>query len=78
MVHGLVEETRWDLMELMMLKMNTEGEVEGQLLPIDWNKLSDNPSEEKVGWSFLKDVQNKFAVEGKWWLLKRISYELGL
>src|ERR1700719_909517 len=26
MVHGLVEETRRDLMELMMLKMNAEGE----------------------------------------------------
>jgi hypothetical protein len=56
MVHELVEETRRDLMELMMLKMNTEGEVEAGLPPIDWNKLSDNPSEEKVGWSFLKDV----------------------
>jgi len=75
MIHGLVEEARRDLMELMMLKMNVEGEVEGQLPPIDWERLSDNPSEEKVGWSFLKDVQNKFAVDGKWWLLKRISHE---
>jgi hypothetical protein len=36
MVHRLVEETRRDLIELMMLKMNAEGEVEeGQLPPID-------------------------------------------
>jgi hypothetical protein len=36
MVHGLVEETRRDLMELLMIKMNAEGKVEeGQLLPID-------------------------------------------
>ena len=57
MVHGLVEETRRDLMELMMLKMNAEGEVEeGQLPPIDWDRLNDNASKEKVGWSFLKDV----------------------
>src|SRR5277367_6410975 len=75
MMHGLVEETRRDLMELMMLKMNAEGEVEGQLPPIDWDRLNDNAGEEKVGWSFLKDVQNKFAVDGKWWLLKRISHE---
>jgi len=34
MMHKLVEETRWDLMELMMLEMNVEGEVEGSL-PID-------------------------------------------
>jgi hypothetical protein len=76
MVHGLVEETRRDLMELLMLKMNAEGEVEeGQLPPISWDKLNDNASEEKVGWLFLKDVQNKFAVDGKWWLLKQISHE---
>ena len=75
MVHGLVEETRRDLMELMMMEMDTEGEVQGQLPPIDWERLSDNAGEEKVGWSFLKDVQNKFAVDGKWWLLKRISHE---
>ena len=61
-------------MELMMLEMNAEGEVEG-LLPIDWERLSDIPSEERIGWSFLKDVQNKFAVDGKWWLLKRVSQE---
>jgi len=36
MLHGLVEETRWDLMELLMIKMNIEGEVEeGQLPQID-------------------------------------------
>jgi len=74
MMHGLVEETRRDLMELMMLEMNAEGEVEGSP-PIDWERLSDIPSEERIGWSFLKDVQNKFAVDGKWWLLKRVSQE---
>ena len=74
MMHGLVEETRRDLMELMMLEMNAEGEVEG-LPPIDWERLSDIPSEERIGWSFLKDIQNKFAVDGKWWLLKRVSQE---
>ena len=55
MMHGLVEETRRDLMELMMLEMNAEGEVEGSP-PIDWERLSDIPSEERIGWSFLKDI----------------------
>ena len=50
MMHGLVEEARRDLMELLMLEMNAEGEVEGrQLPPIDWERLNDNASEEKVG-----------------------------
>ena len=75
-VQGLVEEARRDLMELLMLEMNAEGEVEaGRLLPIDWKRLVDNLSKETIGWSFLKDVQNKFAVDRKWWLLKRISHE---
>ena len=79
MMHRLVEEAQRDLMELLMLEMNEEGEVEErQLPPIDWERLSDNASEEKVGWSFLKDIQNKFAVDGKWWLLKWITYKLQL
>ena len=50
MMHGMVEEARRDLMELLMLEMNAEGEVkEGQLPPIDWNRLNNNASEEKVG-----------------------------
>jgi hypothetical protein len=48
MIHGLVEEIRRDLIELMILKMNVEGEVKGQLPLIDWERLSNNLSEEKV------------------------------
>jgi len=33
MLYRLVEETHWDLIELLIIKMNVEGEVEeGQLL----------------------------------------------
>ena len=79
MIYRLVEEARQDLIELIMLEMNVEGEVkEGQLPLIDQERLSNNPSEEKVRQLFLKDVQNKFAVDRKWWLLKRIAYELRL
>ena len=56
-MYRLVEETHWDLIDLLMLEMNAEGEVEGKQLPlIDWERLSDNASEEKVGWLFLKDI----------------------
>jgi hypothetical protein len=49
MIHKMVEEARRDLMELLMLEMNAKGEVEeGQLLLINWNRLNDNASEEKV------------------------------
>jgi hypothetical protein len=50
MVHRLVEEARRDLMDLLMLRINTEGEVDtGRLLPIDWERLSDNASKERIG-----------------------------
>jgi superfamily II DNA helicase RecQ len=76
MVHGLVEETRRDLMDLMMVKMNEDGEAEGTVLPmIDWSKLHDNAGEEKVGWSFLQDTRNALPVEGRWWLLRRVAQE---
>lgn len=45
MVHGLVEEAHQDLMELLMLEMNAEGEIEaGQLPLIDWERLNPSPS----------------------------------
>ena len=34
MVYRLVEETRRDLIDLLMLEMNAEGEVEGRQLPL--------------------------------------------
>jgi len=33
MLYRLVEETRWDLIELLIIKMNVEGEVEERQLP---------------------------------------------
>ena len=49
MVHGLVEEARRDLMELLMLEINEDREVKENLLPpVDWARLSDNLSEERV------------------------------
>jgi len=33
MLYRLVEETRWDLIELLIIKMNVEGEVEEGQLP---------------------------------------------
>lgn len=79
MIHGLVEEARRDLMELLMLEMNEEGEVEeGQLPTINWSHLEDDFSEEKVGWSFLDDIRNQWAVDGRWWLLDRVCQETKL
>jgi hypothetical protein len=48
---------------------------------IEWERLRDNPAEEAIKWSFLKDIRNKFTVdgiEGSKWLTKRVIDEEAL
>jgi len=68
MVHGLVEEAKKELFELMIVE-------DGQKPNIDWESMVDNPTESRVGWSFLDDERTKFAVDGQWWLYERIFKE---
>jgi hypothetical protein len=76
MVDGLVAETRRILIEdLLMLRLDEHGEVQGeQLPPIDWANSVDNPTESKIGWSFLHDIRNQFEtrIPGRDWLARRV------
>ena len=47
----------------------------GQAPAIDWESMVDNPTESRVGWSFLDDERTKFAVDGQWWLYERMFKE---
>ncbi len=73
-VHGLIGEARDELFgELMMVRGKFEGSDEARPVPaIDWENTVDQPSETKVGWSFLDDKQNKFTIHKEWWLFERI------
>jgi RecQ family ATP-dependent DNA helicase len=77
MIHGLVGEARAELFEkLMVVRVSRDGEVNGkQVPPIYWDKMVDQPSETKVGWSFLDDERNQFAVCKQWWLYERMYKE---
>jgi RecQ family ATP-dependent DNA helicase len=77
MVHGLVEEAREVLFtKLMKVDMDAERQVDPQQVPaIHWDSMVDNPSESRVGWSFLDDERNKFEVDGQWWLYERVYKE---
>jgi RecQ family ATP-dependent DNA helicase len=77
MVHGLVEEARDVLYsKLMRVDMDAERQVDPQQVPpIYWDRMVDNPSESRVGWSFLDDERNKFDVDGEWWLYERMFQE---
>jgi hypothetical protein len=74
MIHTLVEKARRVLIEdLIMVELNIFGEVNmGQVPAIDWAGLRDNMAEDKVGWSFLQDIRNRFSVDGQWWLWNRV------
>lgn len=80
-VRGIVAEMRQLLFEHLLLVRDGEAgapedldleELATSRLPrIDWNWV-DNPTEKTVGWSFLKDIRNKFDVDGELWLARRI------
>jgi hypothetical protein len=70
MIHGVISEARAVLYEeLMMVDVDSQGQVDVTQVPgIDWDTMVDNPSENRVGWSFLDDERSRFEVDGKWWL----------
>ncbi|KAK6591435.1 DNA helicase [Botrytis cinerea] len=80
MIHGLVGEAREELFEkLMVVRMSADREVDmKQAPPIHWDRMVDQPSETRVGWSFLDDERNQFAVCKQWWLYERMYKEEGL
>jgi len=75
-VHSLVAQARQILVqELLMLQMDEHGDVQGEQLPdIDWANTVDNPTEARLGWSFLQDTRNRFEsrIKGREWLARRI------
>jgi superfamily II DNA helicase RecQ len=77
MMHGLVREAREVLFkELMFVDVDSKGHVDATQAPgIDWETMVDNPTENRVGWSFLDDERNRFPVDGKWWLYQRMFTE---
>ena len=63
----------------MMVDVKQEGvETSTPVPPIDWESTVDQPSETKVGWSFLDDERNKFAAHKEWWLFERMYQEQAL
>lgn len=78
-VHRLVEEAQQQLIGLMIIPKNHDGEYDETRIPrVDVARLEDDCSKEKVGWSFLDDPRNRWSVDGQQWLLGRICQEATL
>ncbi|OBT81153.1 hypothetical protein VE02_10081 [Pseudogymnoascus sp. 03VT05] len=73
MVHGLIGEARDELFRKLMVVTD-----KGGVPNIDWDNTVDQPSETKVGWSFLDDERNKFGAHKEWWLFERLYQEQAL
>ena len=67
-MHRLVEEAKKLLFNELMM-------ADSQKPAIDWESMVDNPTESRVGWSFLDDERTKWAVDGQWWLYERMIKE---
>jgi RecQ family ATP-dependent DNA helicase len=78
MVHGLVGEARDELFGKLMMVDAKGGDDPKHIPPIDWENTVDQPSETKVGWSFLDDERNKFGAHKEWWLFERMYQEQAL
>jgi len=77
MIHGLVGEAREELFEkLIVVRTSVDREVDmKQVPPIHWDRMVDQPSETRVGWSFLSDERNQFPACKQWWLYERMYKE---
>lgn len=68
MLHALVGEARNLLSELTAVE---PAGIES-LPPIEWSRLEDDHSEDRVGYSFLQDQRNGWLSKGDDWVIKRI------
>jgi RecQ family ATP-dependent DNA helicase len=75
MVHGLVGEARDELFGKLLVVDPTSAGGEMHIPAIDWENSVDQPSETKVGWSFLDDERNKFQAHKEWWMFQRMYQE---
>lgn len=76
MVHGLVGEAKEELFQkLMMVGLSDEGEVDSTVPAIQWDTIIDQPSEARVGWSFLDDPRNQWPACKEWWMFQRMYEE---
>lgn len=68
MVSKLCQDTRRALLEDLMFAANAN-----DVPAVPWMELYDDPSNDEVGWSFIRDQRSRLPVEGTNWLHERIG-----
>jgi len=68
MVGKLCQDTRRALLEDLMFASDAK-----DVPAVPWAELYDDPSNDDIGWSFIRDQRSRFPVEGTDWLHERIG-----
>jgi len=68
MVGKLCQDTKRALLEDVMFASSAD-----EVPAIPWNELYDDPSNDEIGWSFIRDQRSRLPVEGTSWLHERIG-----
>jgi hypothetical protein len=74
MVHGLASESRRPLTEELLFSNQAAAPVPS----VPWESIRDNPTDERPGWSFLKDQRTRMPVNGEQWLFERVGQEASI
>jgi hypothetical protein len=69
MVHGLATESR----RLMMDELLFGDHVPEPVPSVPWERMRDNPTDERPGWNFLKDHRTQMLADGERWLFERVG-----
>ncbi|KAL1640735.1 hypothetical protein SLS61_010230 [Didymella pomorum] len=72
MVHGMQAEAKRILVEELLF---CGEQTAGQVPPIPWEQLRDNPTDERPGWNFLQDHRTRMPVDGEKWLFERVGQD---
>jgi hypothetical protein len=70
LAYGLIIDTRRLMRDLLLFKDNGDEALE--FPAINWAKLEDNYSKDRVDYSFISDDRNQWTVEGQSYILKQI------
>jgi hypothetical protein len=68
-VHRLASESRRLLIEELLFSHQVAEPVPS----VPWESMRDNPTNERPGWSFLKNHRTRMPVEGERWLFEQVG-----
>jgi hypothetical protein len=77
MVHELASESRRLLIEELLFSSSSSKTSE-PVPSVPWESIRDNPTDERLGWNFLKDQRTQMPVNGERWLFEQVGKDASI